>query len=64
MDFLKNIENTIENTIENMLNNYTEQELEAGFNKSRVQNNNEDDKQSDKQDLESGFKKSRTQISF
>ena len=58
MDFLKNIENTIENTIENMLNNYTEQDLEAGFKKSRTQ--------SDEQDLvnparKAGFKKSRTQ---
>ena len=67
MDFLKNIENTIENTIENMLNNYTEQDLKAGFKKSRTQNNNEDDKQSDEeysdeeQDLEAGFKKSRAQ---
>jgi hypothetical protein len=41
MDFLKNIENTIENTIENMLNNYTEQDLVAGFKKSRTQSDEE-----------------------
>ena len=69
MDFLKNIENTIENTIENMLNNYTEQDLKAGFKKSRAQSDEQDLEagfkksraQSDEQDLEAGFKKSRAQ---